>query len=105
MKIRGVIVGEALAFDADAEGAKSSSACTPTRSARSRRTSPARSCPRPCRREDVALQVPADPSPDHIEAGATIDWNQVAIEVEKVLDDFILLLRAVELVSLIATRP
>jgi phospholipid/cholesterol/gamma-HCH transport system substrate-binding protein len=40
--------------------------------------------------------VPQDPSPEHIEAGATIDRTQVSIEVEKVLNDLYPLLRAVQ---------
>jgi phospholipid/cholesterol/gamma-HCH transport system substrate-binding protein len=44
----------------------------------------------------VALQVPEDPSPRHIVAGAQITESRVAIEVEKVLSDFYPLLRTVQ---------
>jgi phospholipid/cholesterol/gamma-HCH transport system substrate-binding protein len=44
----------------------------------------------------VSLEVPADPSPEHIKAGTTIERTQVAIEVEKVLNDLYPLLRAVQ---------
>ena len=97
VKIRGVIVGEVLAFDADAEGAKVTLGLYPDQV----RTIPANVTgaivPKTLFGEKyVALEVPADPSPDHIEAGATIDRTVVAIEVEKVLNDLYPLLRAVQ---------
>ena len=44
----------------------------------------------------VSLEVPEDPSPDPIEAGAVIERTEVAIEVEKVLSDLYPLLRTVQ---------
>jgi phospholipid/cholesterol/gamma-HCH transport system substrate-binding protein len=97
VKIRGVIVGEVLGFDTDTEGARVTLGLYPDKV----RTIPANVTgsivPKTLFGEKyVALEVPDDPSPDHIEAGATIDRTQVAIEVEKVLNDLYPLLRAVQ---------
>jgi phospholipid/cholesterol/gamma-HCH transport system substrate-binding protein len=97
VKIRGVIVGEVLGFDTDTEGARVTLGLYPDKV----RTIPANVTgsivPKTLFGEKyVALEVPDDPSPDHIEAGATIDRTEVAIEVEKVLNDLYPLLRAVQ---------
>jgi phospholipid/cholesterol/gamma-HCH transport system substrate-binding protein len=97
VKIRGVIVGEVLGFDTDTEGARVTLGLYPDKV----RTIPANVTgsivPKTLFGEKyVALEVPDDPSADHIEAGATIDRTQVAIEVEKVLNDLYPLLRAVQ---------
>ena len=97
VKIRGVIVGEVLGFDTDADGARVTLGLFPDKV----RTIPANVTgsivPKTLFGEKyVALEVPTDPSPDHIEAGATIDRTEVAIEVEKVLNDLYPLLRAVQ---------
>ncbi len=74
VKIRGVIVGEVLGFDTDEEGAKVTLGLYPDQV----RTIPANVTgsivPKTLFGEKyVSLEVPQDPSPDHIEAGATID--------------------------------
>ena len=97
VKIRGVIVGEVLGFDTGAEGAEVTLGLFPDQVARSPPTSPARSSPRRCSaRSTSPSRCPTEPSRDHIEAGATIERTQVAIEVEKVLNDLYPLLRAVQ---------
>jgi phospholipid/cholesterol/gamma-HCH transport system substrate-binding protein len=97
VKIRGVIVGEVLGFDTGAEGAEVTLGLFPDQV----RTIPANVTgavvPKTLFGEKyVALEVPDDPSRDHIEAGDTIERTQVAIEVEKVLNDLYPLLRAVQ---------
>ena len=97
VKIRGVIVGEVLGFDTGAEGAEVTLGLFPDQV----RTIPANVTgaivPKTLFGEKyVALEVPDEPSRDHIEAGATIERTQVAIEVEKVLNDLYPLLRAVQ---------
>ena len=92
-----MIVGEVLGFDADSEGAQVTLGLYPDQV----RTIPANVTgsivPKTLFGEKyVALEVPADPAPDHIRAGATIDRTEVAIEVEKVLNDLYPLLRAVQ---------
>jgi phospholipid/cholesterol/gamma-HCH transport system substrate-binding protein len=97
VKIRGVIVGEVLGFDTDKEGAKVTLGLYPDQV----HTIPANVTgsivPKTLFGEKyVSLEVPQDPSPEHIRAGATISRTQVAIEVEKVLNDLYPLLRAVQ---------
>ena len=97
VKIRGVIVGEVLGFDTGAEGAEVTLGLFPDQV----RTIPANVTgaivPKTLFGEKyVSLEVPDQPSRDHIEAGATIERTQVAIEVEKVLNDLYPLLRAVQ---------
>jgi phospholipid/cholesterol/gamma-HCH transport system substrate-binding protein len=97
VKIRGVIVGEVLGFATDADGAEVTLGLYPDQV----RTIPANVTgsivPKTLFGEKyVSLEVPADPSPEHIEAGATIGRTEVAIEVEKVLNDLYPLLRAVQ---------
>ena len=97
VKIRGVIVGEVLGFDTGADGAEVTLGLLPDQV----RTIPANVTgaivPKTLFGEKyVALEVPDQPSRDHIEAGATIERTQVAIEVEKVLNDLYPLLRAVQ---------
>ncbi len=97
VKIRGVIVGEVLGFDTDADGARVTLGLYPDQV----RTIPANVTgaivPKTLFGEKyVALEVPPEPSPEHIRAGATIDRTEVSIEVEKVLNDLYPLLRAVQ---------
>ncbi|MEO6510989.1 MAG: MCE family protein [Nocardioides sp.] len=97
VKIRGVIVGEVLDFATDEDGAKVTLGLYPDQV----RTIPANVTgaivPKTLFGEKyVSLEVPQDPSPDHIKAGATISRTQFAIEVEKVLNDLYPLLRAVQ---------
>ena len=97
VKIRGVIVGEVLGFEADPQGAEVTLGLYPGQV----HTIPANVTgsivPKTLFGEKyVALEVPPDASPEHIRAGATISRTQVAIEVEQVLNDLYPLLRAVQ---------
>jgi phospholipid/cholesterol/gamma-HCH transport system substrate-binding protein len=97
VKIRGVIVGEVLDFDATAEGAE----VTLGLYKGERETIPANVTgsivPKTLFGEKyVSLEVPQDASADPIEPGATIERTEVAIEVEKVLSDLYPLLRTVQ---------
>jgi phospholipid/cholesterol/gamma-HCH transport system substrate-binding protein len=97
VKVRGVIVGEVLAFDTDAQGAKLTLGLYPGQV----RTIPANVTgsivPKTLFGEKyVSLVVPDDPSPHHIESGAVITRTKVATEVEKVLSDLYPLLRTVQ---------
>jgi phospholipid/cholesterol/gamma-HCH transport system substrate-binding protein len=97
VKIRGVIVGEVLGFDADAEGATVTLGLYPDQVHIIPANVTGSIVPKTLFGEKyVALVVPPDPSPDHIEAGATIARTEIAIEVEKVLNDLYPLLRAVQ---------
>jgi phospholipid/cholesterol/gamma-HCH transport system substrate-binding protein len=97
VKVRGVIVGEVLGFDTGAEGAEVTLGLYPDQVDTIPANVTGAIVPKTLFGEKyVALEVPAEPSPDHIEAGATIERTQVAIEVEKVLNDLYPLLRAVQ---------
>ena len=97
VKIRGVIVGEVLGFDANADGATVTLGLYPDKIDTIPANVTGSILPKTLFGEKyVALDVPADPSPDHIKAGATIEHTQVAIEVEKVLNDLYPLLRTVQ---------
>jgi phospholipid/cholesterol/gamma-HCH transport system substrate-binding protein len=97
VKIRGVIVGEVLGFDTDAEGAEVTLGLYPDEVGSIPANVTGSIVPKTLFGEKyVALEVPAEPSGAHIEAGATIERTQVAIEVEKVLNDLYPLLRAVQ---------
>ena len=98
MKIRGVLVGEVLDMDADADGAELTLGIYPE---------PARHDPRQRHRLDRAQDAvrrevrlprssPTTRRPQPIEAGATIERTVVATEVEKVLSDLYPLLRTVQ---------
>ena len=97
VKIRGVIVGEVLDFSANDEGAELTLGIYPDET----KTIPANVTgsivPKTLFGEKyVALEIPEDPAPEPIRAGATIERTQVAIEVEKVLSDLYPLLRTVQ---------
>jgi phospholipid/cholesterol/gamma-HCH transport system substrate-binding protein len=97
VKIRGVIVGEVLGFDDDAGGARVTLGLDPDQVHIIPANVTGSIVPKTLFGEKyVALVVPPDPSPEHIEAGATIARTEVAIEVEKVLNDLYPLLRAVQ---------
>jgi phospholipid/cholesterol/gamma-HCH transport system substrate-binding protein len=96
VKIRGVIVGEVLGFDTGAGGAEVTLGLFPEEVGTIPANVTGAIVPKTLFGEKyVALEVPDEPSPDHIRAGATIERTQVAIEVEKVLNDLYPLLRAV----------
>lgn len=97
VKIRGVIVGEVLAFDTTAEGAELTLGIYPN----DLDTIPANVTgsivPKTLFGEKyVSLVVPDQPAQSHIEPGATIKRTEVSIEVEKVLSDLYPLLRTVQ---------
>ncbi len=97
VKIRGVIVGEVLGFETDAEGAAVTLGLFPDTIDTIPANVTGSIVPKTLFGEKyVALEVPDDPAPRHIQAGATIARTQVAIEVEKVLNDLYPLLRAVQ---------
>jgi phospholipid/cholesterol/gamma-HCH transport system substrate-binding protein len=97
VKIRGVIVGEVLAFDTNAEGAELTLGIYPDELDTIPADVTGSIVPKTLFGEKyVALEVPESPSSDHIEAGATIERTQVSIEVEKVLSDLYPLLRTVQ---------
>jgi len=97
VKIRGVIVGEVLDFASNAEGAELTLGIYPDKLDTIPANVMGSIVPKTLFGEKyVALEVPADPAPDHIEAGQTIERTQVSIEVEKVLSDLYPLLRTVQ---------
>ncbi|GAA2146265.1 MCE family protein [Nocardioides koreensis] len=97
VKIRGVIVGEVLAFDSNAEGAELTLGLYPDKIDTIPANVTGAIVPKTLFGEKyVSLVVPDDADADHIEAGATIDRTQVATEVEKVLSDLYPLLRTVQ---------
>ena len=97
VKIRGVIVGEVLAFDSNAEGAELTLGLYPDKIDTIPADVTGAIVPKTLFGEKyVSLVVPDDPDADHIEPGATIERTQVATEVEKVLSDLYPLLRTVQ---------
>jgi phospholipid/cholesterol/gamma-HCH transport system substrate-binding protein len=97
VKVRGIIVGDVRDIRADGDGATLELAIDPDKASIIPANVTARILPKTLFGEKfVALQVPEDPSPRHIVAGAQITESRVAIEVEKVLSDFYPLLRTVQ---------
>lgn len=97
VKIRGVIVGEVLDFTANAGGAEVTLGIYPSQIDTIPSNVTASILPKTLFGEKyVALDVPENPSPQHLEAGATIERTQVSVEVEKVLSDLYPLLRTVQ---------
>jgi len=97
VKIRGVIVGEVLKFDTDAEGAVLTLGIYPNQLDTIPKNVTGSIVPKTLFGEKyVSLVVPDQPSPDHIESGASIDRTRVSTEVEKVLSDLYPLLRTVQ---------
>ncbi|HRK47741.1 MAG TPA: MCE family protein, partial [Nocardioides sp.] len=97
VKIRGVLVGEVLAMDANAEGAELTLGIYPSQLDTIPANVTASIVPKTLFGEKyVSLIVPDDPSTSPIRAGATIERTHVATEVEQVLSDLYPLLRAVQ---------
>ena len=97
VKIRGVIVGEVTDARTAAEGVDLTLGIFPDSLDTIPANVTAQIIPKTLFGEKyVALQVPAQPAPDHIEAGDTISESQVSIEVERVLSDIYPLLRTVQ---------
>jgi phospholipid/cholesterol/gamma-HCH transport system substrate-binding protein len=97
VKIRGVIVGEVLGFDTNADGAQLKLGLYPDKIDTIPANVTGSIVPKTLFGEKyVSLEVPDSPSSQHIEPGATIKRTEVAIEVEKVLNDLYPLLRTVQ---------
>ena len=97
VKIRGVIVGEVLDFRPDGDGAALTLGLYPDQV----HTIPANVTgaivPKTLFGEKyVALEVPSQPAPEPIAAGATVAATEVSTEVEEVLSDLYPLLRTVQ---------
>ena len=97
VKIRGVIVGEVLDFDATSDGAEVTLGIYPSQIGTIPANVTGSIVPKTLFGEKyVALVIPDDTADGHIEAGATIEKTEVSIEVEKVLSDLYPLLRTVQ---------
>jgi len=99
VKVRGVIVGEVRAVRATADGAEIELAIQPEHLARIPANVGARLLPKTLFGERfVALQLPEAPSAERLAAGDVIpqDRSENAIELERVIDDLLPLLQAVD---------
>lgn len=97
VKVRGVIVGEVTEVRSTGDGAQITLGLYPSRRHVVPADVTARILPKTLFGEKyVALQVPDGPVAEPIRAGAVIEEAEVAIEVERVLNDMYPLLRAVE---------
>lgn len=97
VKIRGVIVGEVREIATQGDGATLTLALDPDDVDTIPADVTARIVPKTLFGEKyVDLQVPAEPSPEPIAEGAVIEQTEVAIEVERVLNDVYPLLRTVQ---------
>jgi phospholipid/cholesterol/gamma-HCH transport system substrate-binding protein len=97
VKIRGVIVGEVLDVASDGDGAKLTLGLYPSERDTVPENVTATILPKTLFGEKyVSLDVPANPSSDPIQPGATIEQTDVAIEVEAVINDLFPLLRTVQ---------
>jgi phospholipid/cholesterol/gamma-HCH transport system substrate-binding protein len=100
VKVRGVIVGEVLAFDTVADGAELTLGIYPEQLDQIPKNVTGSIVPKTLFGEKyVSLEIPegqATGAVQHIEPGATIKRTDVSIEVEKVLSDLYPLLRTVQ---------
>lgn len=97
VKVRGVIVGEVIDFQADADGALLTLGLYPGKIGTIPANVTGSIVPKTLFGEKyVSLVVPDDPASGHLEAGQTIPRTQVSTEVEKVLSDLYPLLRTVQ---------
>jgi phospholipid/cholesterol/gamma-HCH transport system substrate-binding protein len=97
VKIRGVIVGEVLDLETDADGATVTLGIYPDERDTIPEDVTGSIVPKTLFGEKyVSLIVPDSPSSDAIEAGDTIERTEVSTEVEQVLSDLYPLLRAVQ---------
>jgi len=100
VKVRGVIVGEVLDFDATSEGAQLTLGLYPGQIDEIPADVTGSIVPKTLFGEKyVSLEIPEGSSPgagDALQVGQTIDRTQVSIEVEKVLSDLYPLLRTVQ---------
>ncbi|NKQ52981.1 MCE family protein [Amycolatopsis sp. K13G38] len=106
VKIRGLVVGEVRSVEALGDHAALELALDPDKIGEIPANVSARLLPKTLFGERyVALQIPQDPSSRHIQAGDVVgqDRSSAAIELEKVLDDVMPLLQAVQPEKLSAT--
>ncbi|MFI0370356.1 MCE family protein [Actinomadura sp. 1N219] len=106
VKVRGLIVGEVRGIDATAKGATLRLALDPGKAKLVPRNVQARLLPKTLFGEKyVDLQIPAQPGPLGLAEGAVIqqDRSQAAVEIDKLLNDLLPLLRAVKPEQLNAT--
>jgi phospholipid/cholesterol/gamma-HCH transport system substrate-binding protein len=99
VKVRGVIVGEVLGFDADPEGAELTLGLYPGEIDQIPGDVTGSIVPKTLFGEKyVALEIPdgSTPGDDALQVGQVIDRTDVSIEVEKVLSDLYPLLRTVQ---------
>lgn len=97
VKIRGVIVGEVLEFESNADGAVLTLGIFPDEIDTIPENVTGNIVPKTLFGEKyVSLEVPEDASPEHIEAGDTIKRTVISTEVEQVLSDLYPLLRTVQ---------
>ena len=101
VKVRGVIVGEVIDARSTGQGAELTLGLYPSRREVVPADVSARILPKTLFGEKyVALQVPENATAEPIRPGATIEEAEVAIEVERVLNDMYPLLRAVQPVEM-----
>ena len=97
VKIRGVIVGEVLGFEVTDRGAKVRLGIDPDQIGSIPADVTGAIVPKTLFGEKyVSLVVPPDPSPQHLQPGATIRPTAIPTEVQKVLADLYPLLRTVQ---------
>lgn len=97
VKIRGVIVGEVLDYEPTTDGAAVTLGIYPNKLDTIPPNVTGSIVPKTLFGEKyVALDVPDQPEPGHLEPGATIEHTVVSTEVEKVLSDLYPLLRTVQ---------
>lgn len=97
VKIRGVIVGEVLEFDTKGGGAELTLGIYPNEIDTIPDNVTGSIVPKTLFGEKyVSLEVPDDPSPEHLRADAVISRTVISTEVEEVLSDLYPLLRTVQ---------
>lgn len=97
VKVRGVIVGEVIGFDANADGAELTLGIFPEETDTIPANVTGSIVPKTLFGEKyVALEVPEQPDDETLRAGDTIERTEVATEVEEVLADLYPLLRTVQ---------
>jgi phospholipid/cholesterol/gamma-HCH transport system substrate-binding protein len=97
VKIRGVIVGEVLEVDTSGDGAELTLGLYPDERDTIPEDVTARILPKTLFGEKyVLLEIPTDGGGEPIQAGATIEQSEVAVEVEAVINDLFPLLRTVQ---------
>ena len=97
VKIRGVIVGEVLEFDSNGDGAELTLGIYPSQLDTIPKNVTGSIVPKTLFGEKyVSLEVPDDPSPDHLTSADVITRTAISTEVEDVLSDLYPLLRTVQ---------